>query len=148
MKSSLRGGPLGKFDWCLQGRDAALSPAVKALGLSYEPKAVYKFYNDASEIENKPGPPIDEFLSIPDEYHCLLLWDDFSVYVHRSRFLPSQRTFSLFFAEQRRTKKMTKPWLITCRSLAPVSTLRSSGPTTPGWLLKPAGMLDTETSPL
>ena len=69
--------PLRRFDWCLKGRDAALFAAVKALGLSYELKAVYKSEPDGDLIENKPQHAIDEFSSALDgEY--LLIWNDFS----------------------------------------------------------------------
>ena len=69
--------PLRRFDWCLKGRDAALFAAVKALGLSYELKAVYKSGPDGGLIENKPRHAIDEFSSALDREY-LLIWNDFS----------------------------------------------------------------------
>ena len=62
--------PLRRFDW-------ALFAAVKALGLSYELKAVYKLDDDGYSIENKPEDAIDDFSSELDgEY--LFIWNDFS----------------------------------------------------------------------
>ena len=71
------------FDWCLKGRDAALFAAVKALGLSYELKAVYKLEDDREEIKHPPGDlPNDNFSSVVvgdySELEYLLLWDSFS----------------------------------------------------------------------
>jgi len=137
--------PVKKFDWCLKGRDAAMFAAVKALGLPYELKAVYKMRDNRHEIENAPWTPIDEFSS---EYNhqYLLLWDDFSgLSTNDIEF--TQDAYSLF-AERDLTSENMKMQLclVSFRGSGPVSTLHSSGYIIPPQQLRRVRILGTETS--
>ncbi len=99
--------PVKGFDWCLKGRDAAMFAAVKALGLPYELKAVYKLGDYGDEIERKPRSPPDDFSSCHNNEY-LVIWDDFSGLSTNDNEFYAIRLL-IFFAERRLTTPKGHP---------------------------------------